>query len=224
MGRIGPEILGRLFDEHAAALVLYARPWCDAPEDIVQDASSPWPGKTRARPRRRLALSRGAQRRDRRLAAVAAASASRASAPPIRSPSAGGSWFDATDDRIDAAHAARLLDELDPETRAIIIARALGRPDLRGGRPAPGLLADDRSPPIPGRARPAAREARIPMTRPIDNHGLGADLSALERRLAAWRPAAGALDRDRMLYDAGRAAAAPAASGPGDWRLPRCCS
>ena len=33
------------------------------------------------------------------------------------------------------------------------------------------------------------------------------DLSELERRLAAWRPAAGALDRDRMLYEAGRAAA-----------------
>jgi hypothetical protein len=32
-------------------------------------------------------------------------------------------------------------------------------------------------------------------------------LRALERRLAAWRPSAGALDRDRMLYDAGRAAA-----------------
>ena len=38
MGRIGPDILGRLFDEHAAPLVLFARQWCDAPEDIVQDA------------------------------------------------------------------------------------------------------------------------------------------------------------------------------------------
>jgi hypothetical protein len=33
------------------------------------------------------------------------------------------------------------------------------------------------------------------------------DMSEVERRLAAWRPATGALDRDRMLYDAGRAAA-----------------
>jgi hypothetical protein len=41
----------------------------------------------------------------------------------------------------------------------------------------------------------------------------GPDLTALERRLAAWRPAAGALDRDRMLYDAGRAAA-----GARPWR------
>ncbi len=35
----------------------------------------------------------------------------------------------------------------------------------------------------------------------------GPDLSALEQRLAAWQPAEGALDRDRMLYEAGRAAA-----------------
>ena len=33
------------------------------------------------------------------------------------------------------------------------------------------------------------------------------DLSEFERRLAAWRPAVGGLDRDRMLYEAGRAAA-----------------
>ena len=38
MGRVGPEILGRLFDEHAAALVLYARQWCESAEDVVQEA------------------------------------------------------------------------------------------------------------------------------------------------------------------------------------------
>jgi RNA polymerase sigma-70 factor (ECF subfamily) len=32
------ELLGRLLDEHAAALELYARQWCDVPEDVVQDA------------------------------------------------------------------------------------------------------------------------------------------------------------------------------------------
>src|SRR4029077_957422 len=35
---MGPEVLGRLIDEHAAALVLYARQWCAAPEDVVQEA------------------------------------------------------------------------------------------------------------------------------------------------------------------------------------------
>jgi RNA polymerase sigma factor (sigma-70 family) len=35
---MGPELLGRLIDTHAAALVLYARQWCAIPEDIVQEA------------------------------------------------------------------------------------------------------------------------------------------------------------------------------------------
>ena len=33
-----PEHLSRLLDEYAAALVLYARQWCAAPEDVVQEA------------------------------------------------------------------------------------------------------------------------------------------------------------------------------------------
>jgi RNA polymerase sigma factor (sigma-70 family) len=35
---MGAEFLGRLFDQHAAALVLYARQWCATPEDVVQEA------------------------------------------------------------------------------------------------------------------------------------------------------------------------------------------
>jgi RNA polymerase sigma-70 factor (ECF subfamily) len=35
---MGPELLGRLVDRHAAALVLYARQWCATPEDVVQEA------------------------------------------------------------------------------------------------------------------------------------------------------------------------------------------
>jgi RNA polymerase sigma-70 factor (ECF subfamily) len=35
---MGPEQLDRLVNEHAAALVLYARQWCAAPEDVVQEA------------------------------------------------------------------------------------------------------------------------------------------------------------------------------------------
>ncbi len=33
-----PELLARLVDEHAGALLLYARQWCAAPEDVVQEA------------------------------------------------------------------------------------------------------------------------------------------------------------------------------------------
>jgi RNA polymerase sigma factor (sigma-70 family) len=35
---MGPDDLGRLVDLHAAALVLYARQWCAAAEDVVQEA------------------------------------------------------------------------------------------------------------------------------------------------------------------------------------------
>src|ERR1700736_1049525 len=30
--------LGHLIDRHAPALILYARQWCSAPEDVVQEA------------------------------------------------------------------------------------------------------------------------------------------------------------------------------------------
>ena len=35
---MGPEAFSRLMDEHTGALVLYARQWCSAPEDVVQEA------------------------------------------------------------------------------------------------------------------------------------------------------------------------------------------
>jgi RNA polymerase sigma-70 factor (ECF subfamily) len=35
---MGPDVLGLLVDRHAPALVLYARQWCAAPEDVVQEA------------------------------------------------------------------------------------------------------------------------------------------------------------------------------------------
>ena len=38
MSVMGPDLIGRLLDQHAAALMLYARQWCGAPEDIVQEA------------------------------------------------------------------------------------------------------------------------------------------------------------------------------------------
>jgi hypothetical protein len=50
------------------------------------------------------------------------------------------------------------------------------------------------------------------------DHEIAHDLTVLEHRLAAWQPAGRALDRDRMLYDAGRAAA-EAESSLRSWRL-----
>ena len=34
----GPELLGRLLDQHVAALTFLARQWCSTPDDVVQEA------------------------------------------------------------------------------------------------------------------------------------------------------------------------------------------
>src|SRR5262249_39278971 len=126
MGRIAPDILGRLFDDHAAALVLFARQWCDAPEDIVQDAFVALARQAAARDRVAAWLYRvvrngaiAAARRSRRRRRRERRAADREAVP-------GGSWFATTDDRIDAEHAARLLADLDAEAREVIVARLWG--------------------------------------------------------------------------------------------------
>ena len=126
MGRLSPEDLGRLFDEHAGALVLFARQWCDVPEDIVQDAfvALARQGESPHRPVawlfrvvRNGAIAAARQSRRRRHRERRAADPEGATGAP---------WFAATDDRLDAQHATRLLAELDTETRAVIVARLWG--------------------------------------------------------------------------------------------------
>jgi RNA polymerase sigma-70 factor (ECF subfamily) len=126
MARINPDILGRLFDEHAGALVLFARQLCDAPEDIVQDAFVmlarqtvvpdrvvPW--LYRVVRNGAITAARRTRRRRRREERVAG----REAIGPEP-------WFAWTDDQIDAGHASRLLAELDGETREAIVARLWG--------------------------------------------------------------------------------------------------
>jgi RNA polymerase sigma factor (sigma-70 family) len=121
MGRIGPEHLGRLFDEHAVALVFYARQWSDAPEDIVQDAFVKL-ARQSTRPDRIVAWLYRVVRNE----AIATARSTRRRTRREASVATGGACFAATDDRIDAAHATRLLDELEPESREVIVARLWG--------------------------------------------------------------------------------------------------
>ena len=120
---MGPELLGRLLDEHAAALVLYARQWCAAPEDVVQEALLklvtqkappdhlvPW----LYRVVRNAALS--AARSDRRRRHHESVAAGRASP-----------WFEANDSaRLDAQAAAGALQGLPIEQREVIVAHLWG--------------------------------------------------------------------------------------------------
>jgi RNA polymerase sigma factor (sigma-70 family) len=118
-----PEFLGRLVDDHAAALVLYARQWCSTPEDVVQEAfvklvdqakqpANPLAWLYRVVRNGALAASRTAQRRRRHEAAVAA------QAP---------AWFVPTEaPGLDGAAAAACLATLPIEEREVIVARLWG--------------------------------------------------------------------------------------------------
>ncbi len=122
MSRIGPETLGQLFDEHAPALVLYARQWSECPEDVVQDAFIAL-ARQRLAPDQVLAWlfrvvrngALAASRRDRRRTQREA----KAAAPDA-------AWFALGDDQIDARHAEALLADLEPAVRSVIIARIWG--------------------------------------------------------------------------------------------------
>ncbi|HEX7377143.1 MAG TPA: sigma-70 family RNA polymerase sigma factor [Pirellulales bacterium] len=123
MNNVGPEQLGRLIGEHGAALVLYARQWCAAPEDVVQEAfiqlasqtpppDAPLPWLYRVVRNGAISASRGERRRRRHEAAAACRE---------------DAWFEAAEgDRLDAALAARSLDALPPEQREVIVARLWG--------------------------------------------------------------------------------------------------
>jgi RNA polymerase sigma factor (sigma-70 family) len=119
---MGPELLGRLVDHHAAALVLYARQWCVTPEDVVQEAflklvtQRPPPDNPAAwlyRVVRNAAVSAGrTERRRQRHELVAAA----------RTPA----WFEANDEAIDAEAATAALQELPSDEREVIVAHLWG--------------------------------------------------------------------------------------------------
>jgi RNA polymerase sigma factor (sigma-70 family) len=123
MGTVGPEILTRLLDEHAAALMLYAQQWCDAPEDVLQEAflalmrQQTQPENVLGwlyRVVRNAAInaSRNARRRTKRETAAA-----NQSEP----------WFRVSeDDRLDAVEAARAMRQLPIEQSETIVARLWG--------------------------------------------------------------------------------------------------
>jgi RNA polymerase sigma-70 factor (ECF subfamily) len=121
---MGPEQLAELVDRYGATLVLYARQWCDCPEDVVQAALLklvrgrtppenliPW--LYRVVRNGAIDASRAARRR-RHYEASAAESAPKWFAPS----------YDPTG--LDARAAALALAELPTETREIIVLHIWG--------------------------------------------------------------------------------------------------
>jgi RNA polymerase sigma-70 factor (ECF subfamily) len=123
MGSLNPESITRLWDEHSAALVLYARQWCATPEDVVQEAflllvrqtvapDNPVGWLYRVVRNRAINAVRTGGRRLRRETTVA---------------SPGEPWFETVaGDRIDAAAATDALQNLPMDEREAIVARLWG--------------------------------------------------------------------------------------------------
>jgi RNA polymerase sigma-70 factor (ECF subfamily) len=119
---MSPELLGQLVDEHAAALILYARQWCAGAEDVVQEAFlklvAQKPTPTRVVPWlyrvvRNGAVSAARSERRRRRHEMAAAE---------RMP-----WFSAIEPTaLDVAAATQALQGLPLEQREIIVAHLWG--------------------------------------------------------------------------------------------------
>jgi RNA polymerase sigma factor (sigma-70 family) len=122
-GTVGPDLLGRLFDQYAAGLELYARQWCDGSEDVVQEALIELVKQPRMpndavawlyQVVRNKAISSLRSVRRRKHYEAAAAS--------VRP-----TWFErSADDRIDARVAATALESLPIEQREVVVARIWG--------------------------------------------------------------------------------------------------
>jgi RNA polymerase sigma-70 factor (ECF subfamily) len=116
---MSPADLARLIDAHAAPLVLYARQWCNEPEDVVQEAflrlvrqvRSPQDAVAwlyRVVRNRALDVAKMARRRHRRESAAARSDR----------------WFVEPEiSGLDADTAVAALQQLEPEQREVIIAR-----------------------------------------------------------------------------------------------------
>lgn len=121
MERVGPEMLASLFDAHAAALVLYARQWCQTPEDVVQEAFLAL-ARQKAVPERPVAWLHRAVRN----AAIDASRRWKRRRNREEQAAEPEAWFATADDALDARRAAELLAELDEETREVLVARIWG--------------------------------------------------------------------------------------------------
>ena len=115
------QLLAELIDRHAAALKLYARNWCDTPDDVVQQALIDLAGCDVLPDNPAAWLFAVVRRR-----AISAARAARRRS--VHETAAAETWFVRRRDRHEAAEAAAdALAELPPESREIVIAHLWGR-------------------------------------------------------------------------------------------------
>jgi RNA polymerase sigma-70 factor (ECF subfamily) len=120
---MGPDALGQLIDRYAPALLLYARQWCAAPEDVVQEA---FIKLTRERPPPRNAAP-WLYRVVRNGAISAARSARRRCRHETVAAERHPLWFTPEEtSALDAADATKALEGLPAEQREVIVAHLWG--------------------------------------------------------------------------------------------------
>ena len=119
-GAMGPDLLGRLFDRHAAALELFARQWCECPEDVVQEALIELVAQS-GRPTtwRRGSIAWFATRRSRRARSARRRRRHETEAVDGRSARVRA----VAGHRIDAGVAAAAIESLPIELREVVVAR-----------------------------------------------------------------------------------------------------
>ena len=123
MAGISAEAVTRLWDEHGAALVLYAQQWCDAPEDVVQEAFLVLVRQVRAPENPVGWIYRVVRNRAMNAARARGRKARRETVVAHR----GEPWFEpAPSDRLDAAEATEALGHLPLDEREVIVARLWG--------------------------------------------------------------------------------------------------
>lgn len=123
MNILSPEAVTQLWDDHATALVLYARQWCDGPEDVVQEAFLLLVRQVVAPDNAVGWLYRVVRNR----AINAVRSRGRRSRRETAAAMHGEPWFESSEsDRLDAAAAADALRHLPIDQREAIVARLWG--------------------------------------------------------------------------------------------------
>jgi RNA polymerase sigma factor (sigma-70 family) len=113
--------LAELVEKHAAALVLYARTWCDCPEDVVQEALLELVSQPR-RPDNSLAWMYRVVRNG----AISAARRDRRRTQRELRAAALEAWFEKSVGTLDAEEAAAALAALPTELREVVVARIWG--------------------------------------------------------------------------------------------------
>ena len=213
-GPIDAELLGQLLDEQGPALALYASQWTDAADDCVQEALIEL-ARQRGGPDHVVGVAvsrrqksgtelgpRARRRRDRETRVMADRFIASQRSTAV--------------DRDDSRAATEALEQFEPGDRETGSDANLGRIEIRRNCQALAISIIECSSAIRrghlAKLRQDIGDAMFDEREPEEPE-LTPDLKAIEGKLARLVPASARVDRDRLMFEAGRAAAQPGRPG-----------